>query len=105
MNNTNYIGIIVKILELPIKMFNNSNISMAEFRVQLPQTRNTSIVKLIFWGNLANDIGTYYKPNDYIIVEGYISSINNQYNKLLFQNIEKVEITVLKVYPFLLSYD
>jgi single-stranded DNA-binding protein len=48
-------------------------ISITEFRVQLPQIRNTRIVNVIFWGTLARDVAKYYKPNDYILIEGYLS--------------------------------
>jgi len=100
MTDTNYIGGIVKILETPKQKFlkDNTNVSVTEFRVQLPQLRNTKIVNLVFWGNLARDVASYYKINDYVLIEGYLSLSSKQFSK-------KVEITVLKVYPFLLSYD
>ena len=98
MADTNYISSIVRILETPKQMFLKNNISVTEFRVQLPQLKDTNIIKLIFWGNLSHDVANYYRINDYILVEGYIS-LNNK------QNSKKVKITVLKVYPFLLSYD
>ena len=64
MVDTNYAGSIVKLIENPIlKVFNN-RISVAKFRVQLPQIRNTRIINLIFWGKLARDVATYYKVND-----------------------------------------
>ena len=103
MNNTNYIGSVAKVLELPIQNILQKNVLMTEFRVQLPQARNSNIVNLVFWGNLANDIRKYYKPNDYIIIEGYISTRNKIYNDLTPSNIKKVEITVLKVYPISLN--
>jgi len=100
MVDTNYIGGIVKILETPKQKFFNNNIPVVEIRVQLPQTRNTKIVKLVFWGNLARDVVSYYKINDYVIIEGYLSlrDVTTQISK-------KIEITVLKIYPFLLSYE
>lgn len=100
MSNTNYISSIVKILETPEYLLLKNNISTSEFRVQLPQVRNNTskIVNLVFWGNLARDVAAYYQINDYIIVEGYLSLSNKR-------NLKKVEIIVLKVYPFLLSYN
>jgi hypothetical protein len=47
MSDTNYIGI-VKIL-VPKQKFLNNTTAVTEFRVQLPQVRNTTIVHLIFW--------------------------------------------------------
>jgi len=105
MADTNYIGSIVKILENPTQIFLDDNISFTKFRVQLPQIRNKRIINLVFWGNLASDVANYYKINDYIIIEGYISLRNKKDSDLMKQVSKKVEITVLKVYPFLLSYD
>jgi hypothetical protein len=64
----------------------------------LPQFRNQikQIAKLKFWGNLGRDVLDYYKVNDYIIIEGYLSIAKKKKSK-------KIEITVLKVYPFLLT--
>lgn len=103
MSNTNYIGSIVKILENPDSVTFNKNIPVTKFRVQLPQVKNSTIVNLTFWGNLANDVANYYKINDYILIEGYLSVQNKQFNNLTTESLKKVEITVLKVYPFLLS--
>jgi len=98
MTDINHFVGIVKILENPTQnLFITDNL-MSKLRVQLPQNRNTQIVKLIFWGNLALDIITYYKANDYIIIEGYLA-IPNKLNS------KRVEITVLKVYPFIIDYN
>ena len=105
MSDMNYIGAIVKILETPKQKFINSNTLVIKFRAQLPQVRQIQIVKLVIWGNLARAVLNYYKINDYILIEGYASIreniISNENNK----SIKKVTITVLKVYPFLLSYN
>ena len=101
MGDTNYISSIVKILENPIQTVFNKNIPITQFRVQLPQVRNNIIINLVFWGKLSQDIANYYEINDYIIVEGYLSVRD----KKMLKNSKKVEITVLKVYPFLLSYN
>jgi single-stranded DNA-binding protein len=105
MSDTNYIGGIVKILEVPKQKFLNNTLAVTEFRVQLPQVRNTTIVNLIFWGNLARDVATYYKINDYILIEGYLSLRDKRSSNLIAQPSKQIEITVLKLYPFLLSYD
>ena len=105
MVDTNYIGSIVKILENPNQTIFNNTIPVTKFRVQLPQLRNNTIVTLTFWGNLARDVANYYKINDYILIEGYLSVRNKNLNKSIIKNSKKVEITVLKVYPFLLSYN
>ena len=102
MADTNYIGSMVKILEKPIQKVFNDKISVTEVRVQLPQPRNTTIVNLIFWGNLAHDVNNYYKINDYIIIEGYLS-FNKINRSKINQKLKKVEITVFKIYPFRLN--
>lgn len=100
MGDTNMIGGIVKILEAPKqKIFNN--ITVTQFRVQFPQVRNNAIVQLTFWGNLARDVASYYKINDYILIEGYISLRDKKTINKIISKSKKVEITVLKVYPFL----
>jgi single-stranded DNA-binding protein len=98
MADTNYIGSIVKIVETPKQRILTNNISMTRFRVQLPQIRKNKIVNLVVWGNLANEVVNYYKINDYILIEGYLA-LNKK------QVLPRVEITVLKVYPFLLSFN
>lgn len=103
MGDTNYIGSIVKILETPKKIVVKDNIATTEFRVQLPQVRNSRIVNLVFWGKLAREVGNYYQVNDYIMIEGYLSLRKKITPNLKKQNFKKVQITVLKVYPFLLS--
>ena len=103
MVDTNYISSIVKILEPPNKIIFNNTILVTKFRAQFPQIENSRIVNLIFWGNLATDISNYYQINDYIMIEGYLS-LNIKYllnNRK--QSSKKFEITVLKIYPFLLG--
>lgn len=103
-DDTNIVGGIVKILEIPKQKIYKTNmpISVTKFRVQFPQFRNTSIVHLTFWGRLANDVAQYYKINDYIIIEGYISIRKNRIPGRSLVS-KKVEITVLKIYPLLLN--
>ena len=57
----NYIGGIAKILEMPKQSFLDNDIIITKVRVQLPQLRNTQVVKLTFWGNLASDVNNFYK--------------------------------------------
>ena len=105
MSDTNSISGVVKILETPKQLIINNNILVTRFRVQFPQVRNNYIVHLKFWGNLARDVATYYKTNDYILIEGYIALKDKQTRTSKTQMSKKIEITVLKIYPFLLSYD
>ena len=103
MNDTNYISSIVKIIENSKETIINDNISVTRFRVQIPQVRNNTIVNITLWGNLGKDIANYYQVNDYILIEGYLSVRNKKKENFGIKNSKKVEITVLKVYPFLLN--
>ena len=103
MINTNYIATIVKILEKPTQVIINKNIQVTKFRVQLPQLRNSRIVNLIFWGNLAQDIIKYYQINDYVLIEGYLSLNKKHRLNRIEKESKKIEITVLKIYPFLFN--
>jgi hypothetical protein len=104
MGDTNLICGIAKILEAPKNKTFNSDVPTSQFRVQFPQVRNTSVVYLTFWGNLAKDVATYYKINDYILIEGYILLRDRSNSNKTISKSKKVEITVLKVYPFILGY-
>lgn len=98
MTDTNYIGSVVKILETPKKKIFKNNIQITQFRAQLPQIRKTKVINLVFWGKLGYDVLNYYQVNDYILIEGYLSLSKNQLSK-------KIEVTVLKIYPFLVGYN
>ena len=74
-------------------------------RAQLPQARQRRVVHLKFFGKLANDIKDYYKVHDYILIEGYLSLRPVSLLNTQFSSSKKVEITVLKVHPFLLHSD
>jgi len=84
MNDTNFIAGIVKVLETPRQKIIKKNILVTTFRVQFPQVRKNSIVSLKIWGDLGHDVGTYYKINDYILIEGYLA-IKTKKNKKLQQ--------------------
>ena len=109
MSDTNYIGGLVKVLETPKQNIINQNILVTCLRVQFPQVRKNCVVNLIvnlkIWGNLARDVATYYKINDYILIEGYLSLSDKPIFNVSNQKLKKIEITVFKIYPFLLSCD
>lgn len=97
MADINYVISMVKILEKPVKKVLKGDISVTKFRAQLPQIRSNRIIYIIFWGILAHDVANYYQVNDYIMVEGYLSSINNAKNNL-GQTFPKLYLTVIKLY-------
>ena len=103
MTGINLVSGVVKILEAPRQTLVNKTVSITEFRVQLPQFKNTQIIDVVFWDNLGKDVMGYYKLNDYVIVEGYLSTQNNDSSDLGTWKSKRIQITALKVYPVLLS--
>ena len=99
MGDTNYLGSVVKILEKPVQTIVDDKLLKSECRAQLAQIRNTRIVTLVFWGNLALDAINSYKINDYIMIEGYLSLRKKRTSELMKGNFQKVEIAVLKSFP------
>ena len=106
MNDTSYFGGVVKILEAPTQKMLKNNILVTKIRAQIPQFRSTGFVTLKFWGNLARDVVTYYKVNDSLIIEGYLSLYDkNDSNNTWWPKYQEIEITVLKAYPLFLNSD
>ena len=103
MSDTNCIGAIVKILESPKNKIIKNKISITKFRAQLPQIRQTRVVDIVVWGNLASDIAKYYNINDYVLVEGYLSLCKVSQPKSDRKVLKRARFTVLKIYPFLLN--
>ena len=102
----NYGSFIVKLIGKPEQSFFEDNISVTEIDAKLSQTRKNNvdiIIKLSVWGNLAYDIVQYYQINDYIVIEGYIS-LGESFSEIgNITNDKQIEISVFKVYPFLLN--
>ena len=92
----NYSTFIVKILNQPKTIFFKQNFLVTEVWVQFPQIRLKSAknqFKIFVWGDFSL---TNYHINDYVIIEGYIAMSN-----VKPQN--KIEVSVLKIYPFVLN--
>lgn len=100
MANTNYITSIVKVLEVPKQRLINKKILVTEFRASIPQIKTSKIVHLVIWGDLSNRLSNYIKPNDYILIEGFLALAQMQNSKK-----KKFKITVLKTYPIFLSHN
>jgi uncharacterized protein YbjT (DUF2867 family) len=103
MGDTNIVSGIVKILEPPESKVVSTNTFITQFRVQFPQFRKTSIVHLTFWGNLAGHVAAFYKTDDYILIEGYISLRTKRMPNKVVSKSKKIEITVFKIHPLFLS--
>lgn len=102
----NYANFIVKIISKPEKSFFDENLLVIEISAKFPQIqkkKSNEIIHLSIWTTKNDNLDNYYQINDYIIIEGYISlrESNLNYSNLLKNNY--VEISVFKIYPFLLN--
>ena len=100
----NYANFIVRIIEKPDQTLFENNIPVTEVLVKFPQIRlsnSGSIFQLSIWGNLSHDIIKYYKVNDYIMIEGYISLRENLFDTSNLNVDPLIEISAFKIYPFL----
>lgn len=104
MGDMNYIGGTVRILEIPALQVNKNEIPFTKFRVQLPQLRvkqYKTILTLLVSGNLAQDIVKYYRINDYILIEGYLSIRKSLHQKHITK--EFLQVNVFKIFPLFLN--
>jgi len=95
----NYSTFIVKVVKNPKQRFLKKNILLTELHVQFPSTRkksknNLNTMELLIWGDLGEDVIKYYKINDYILIEGFISLHKKKTN-----NNREIKISVSKIYP------
>jgi single-stranded DNA-binding protein len=102
----NYVLFTVKVIKNSGQSFFSDGTSLTELTVQLPQVRKNNskvILQVSIWGKLSYDVAKYYQPDDYIIIEGYIS-IRNIYTDRVINSLNKqVEISVFKLYPLFLK--
>lgn len=101
MGNIHYFYSTVKILENPVQIRINDKISITIFRVKLFQIRNNcpnQIIVLVFWGKKSNKIKKFYKINDYILIEGYLSIKKKKSNTSSSTNLKQIFVNVLKTY-------
>lgn len=99
----NYAIFTVKVIKNSGQSFFKDGTSLTELTVQLPQVQENRpkiILQLSIWGKLSYDIAKYYQPEDYVIIEGYISLRDITLNRVLNK---QLEISVFKFYPLLLK--
>lgn len=101
----NYTNFMVKIVRKPEQSFFEDNISVTEVIGKFYQQQENSynICKLCVWGSLSYDVMQYYQLNDYLIVEGYISRRESDFET--DKIISGIEICVFKIYPFALNIE
>ena len=104
MNYTSFIG---KIIKKPKRYIVDNDIPVTKITVKFPQLReikgSSNILSISIWGNLGLDYMEYFGVNDYIVVEGYISLRDPISNKLDTKKNKQVELSVFRIYPFLLK--
>ena len=102
----NYIIFAAKVIKNSGQSFFADGTSLTELIVQLPQVRKNNIKVILnvsVWGKLSYDVAKYYQPDDYIIMEGYISIRNINTDRVVNLLGKQVEISVFKLYPLLLK--
>ena len=103
----NYSFFLVKIISKPEQSFFKEEKAIAEVIVKyIPVSKKFNSVdtfNISVWGTLSYDIVKYYNINDYVLVEGFISIRNNNLKNKIFIKNKQIDLSVLKVYPFLFN--
>jgi len=102
MTNTTYFLGIIKLIDKPKQIFLETNTLVTIFPGEISQVPSNKIIQVNFWGNLAKQVKRYYKINDYVLIEGYLTFMAKPKNSVGKIN-SCLILTGLKVYPFLLK--
>ena len=101
----NYTHFIVKIISKPEQSSFKNGIPLTEFIGKFYQFRKIAsknrLCKISIWGKSSLNFNKYYKKNDYIIIEGYLSFRKSEFEDLELKT--DIEITVYKFYPLSLK--
>ena len=102
----NYVIFAVKVIKNSGQSFFADGTPLTELTVQLPQVRKNNIKAILqvsVWGKLSYDVAKYYQPDDYIIIEGYISIKNINTDSVVNLLDKQVEVSIFKLYPLFLK--
>jgi single-stranded DNA-binding protein len=102
----NYVIFAVKVIKNSGQSFFADGTPLTELTVQLPQVRKNNIKAILqvsVWGKLSYDVAKYYQPDDYIIIEGYISIKNINTDRVVNLLDKQVEVSIFKLYPLFLK--
>tara|TARA_B100000780_G_scaffold11187_1_gene7698 strand:- start:1495 stop:1800 length:306 start_codon:yes stop_codon:yes gene_type:complete len=98
----NYGIFLIKIIKKPQQNCFDGEITVTEIIGEFYPTQNSTFetkITLLIWGNSTYDTVKYYKENDYIIVEGYLSLRNPLCENTGQTSYKQIEISSFKVYP------
>jgi|APCry1669190770_1035315.scaffolds.fasta_scaffold03419_2 hypothetical protein len=92
------------IAEDPVQDFYENQLPLLELKATFKYLIKKKIFvekfNLLIWGNLCNEIVNYYRKDDCVIVEGYLT-ISSEFNTNNLKNMEKkIELTVINISPF-----
>jgi single-stranded DNA-binding protein len=100
----NSCSFVVKIVSNPLQKLVSNNIWVVETRVQFVKIRKKKSFdqfQIVLWGNLGKEFKRYYRIGDYVLIKGMLRlkriKSRNRFKK-------ETEMTVIKVYPFLLKH-
>jgi hypothetical protein len=93
---------IVTLAENPIEEFYKTQIKLLEvpanFNYLLKEKIFNETVNLLIWGDQANDVLKYYRKDDYVVVEGFITASSEFYQNNLKIKERKIQLTVIDIY-------
>ena len=100
----NHTILLVKIITPPIQSSFEDGFYVTEMQVKFPAIKTkvncNDVIHLSIWSNLSSDAIKYYKVNQYILLEGYISIRENLLNLSKYSNSKQISISVVNLYPF-----
>ena len=101
----NYTHFIVKIINKPEQSSFKNGILLTEFIGKFYQFRNVTsldkLCKISIWGKSGSSFIKYYKKNDFVIIEGYLSLRKSEFDNLSLTT--DIEVSVYKFYPLSLK--
>ena len=103
----NYSIFIAKLLKKAEQGFFEDGTPVSEVLVEFyegNQPFSPEKLQISLWGELSQDIIEHYSVNDYIIIEGYLSYGENNIDNTSNDMQNQLELTVVKLYPFLLKH-
>ena len=99
----NYISCIVRILEIPRIKLTYNKIPVIKFKVEIAGARykqTNIIVDAKIWGDLTYELLNYYRMNDYLLIECYLSQDYTLPLNTVLKYKKNTTITIFHIYPY-----